>query len=214
MDVFLPDHPGGWVIYGFLVVGLLLWLRHRLPLALFRPRLRLAARRCGWLLKLRRRDASETNTSGSWETRWRPLTDLEVLGEYRGHVFHAIQQRARRYTTTASANPGLTRRDTYSYVVSLAPRDEDHELADGLTPTYGDLPRALYPEIAERERNISTRMLRGTTSSELPRGPLQKNGILSVYGLRKRLTMKTLRGHLDHLVDLAEEKSGRLQPPA
>ncbi|PRX43927.1 hypothetical protein B0I33_11393 [Prauserella shujinwangii] len=206
-STWLPDGPAGWVLIALLVAGLAWWAARRVPRATFGAGgARRLARQRGWLAKAG--PAGEGDLSGdgapaaaSWEHAGLPRTDFELLGEHRGYVFHARQQRTR--AKTSAGHPGThSFYWRYDYVVSIAttPHPYDGFFTRGVRQPITDWRLALYPAFLEWERAIFESFdLAGNNTP--PNGYRSGHGLVSVERRAERLSRQALLAHLDQLVD-------------
>jgi hypothetical protein len=208
---WLPDGPAGWALVAVAVLAIAWWCVRRLPGRLFRYTVGRLARSRGWLVKS---GSGATGAHGdlsgdggtspvSWEHDGLPGTHLELLGEHRGYLFHARQQRTRVKGATSFEHGGHSYRWRYDYVVSLAATNSPYDgffTADA-RQTITDRRLALYPAFLEWERSVFP--LFDSASYSAPEGFRRGHGLISLEKRNGRLSGGKLLNHLDTLVDAA-----------
>lgn len=203
---WLPDGPAGWAVLAALVAGLV-WLGARfLPGKAFAgPAARRIAKKRGWLVKTGDGETGELSGGGNPEASWEqrlPRTHLEFLGEHRGYVFHAFQQRTRRHARSGAPD-GSSYEWRYDYVVSIATSATPYDgyFTRNLRAPVTDLRKAIYPAFLEWERPIVARFEYGANDelAEIRRG----QGIVSTARRGERLSGKSLVEHVDQLIAAA-----------
>ncbi|MFD0685538.1 hypothetical protein [Actinomadura fibrosa] len=198
--LFLPDRPVEWAIWIPVLAALAWWAYREVPRLLFVLFLaRRMARENGWSLRFHRRwwwNRGERPRDGAarWDDGPLPDTHIELLGEYRGHVFHARQRRVK-------VSPRRVWR--YDHVVTLA-------MTAPPAASGEDLRLACYPAFMawERDRFEVIDVLQPGGLDGLRRG----DDLVSVEKYDGRLSRGLLLKYLDALADAAGRPADLPQP--
>ncbi|NIJ14232.1 hypothetical protein FHU38_004576 [Saccharomonospora amisosensis] len=213
--IWLPDNVWGWLILALLVLGLGWWLKRLIPRVIFRwGGARRMARQHGWLVKTGSGTNGDLSPDGtatpeSWEATALPGTDIELLGEHRGYIFHARQQRT-RIRVSAGTSGGYRKAWRYDYVVSIAMNRYPYGgfFTSSSRQAIIDWRLALYPAFIEWEQPIFKDLSSGAYTP--PEGFRSRQGMISTEHRDRRLSKGALLNHLDQLLNEVQPGAPRV----